>query len=100
MTVIDSRRLLERGICSPGRLRIIGALANPESTLLSKYQLERRTGIRSSSLNSDIKVLMELGWVLQTGESERRRLYTLNRRNELLEKVINFLSSAGYLQRI
>jgi len=86
------------GICSAGRLRIIAALANPDLKPLSKYQLERRTGIRSSSLASDLKKLQDIGWVVQIKEGERRILYTLNRENELLKKVILFLDSVSYLR--
>jgi DNA-binding HxlR family transcriptional regulator len=90
--------VIEIGICSAGRLRIIAALANPELKPLSKYQLEKKTGIRSSSLISDLRKLQEIGWVVQIKEGERRTLYTLNRENELLKKVLLFLDSVSYLR--
>ncbi|MEM3803527.1 MAG: hypothetical protein QXX17_03860 [Conexivisphaerales archaeon] len=95
---MNQSRIIEKGICSPGRLRIIASLANPDGRPLSKYQLERRTGIRSSSLSSDLRKLQEIGWVLQIIESDRRILFTLNKENELLKRVLLFLDSVGYLR--
>jgi hypothetical protein len=40
--LINQSKVIEIGICSAGRLRIIASLANPESKPLSKYQLEKR----------------------------------------------------------
>lgn len=96
--MINQNKVIEIGICSAGRLRIIAVLANPELKPLSKYQLEKKTGIRSSSLESDLRRLQEIGWVVQIKESERRTLYTLNRENSLLKKVLLFLDSVSYLR--
>lgn len=91
-------KIIETGICSAGRLRIIAALANPEGKALSKYQLERRTGIRSSSLSSDLRKLQEIGWVMQIKEGERRTLYTINKDDQILTKLLIFLDSVGYMR--
>lgn len=98
MMAEDVKKRLEMGICSPGRLRIIAYLANPEKKPLSKYQLEKMTGVRSRSLNSDLSVLMQLNWVKELKISERRKLFTLNSNDELLRKLLIFLDGAGYLQ--
>ena len=81
-----------------GRLRIIAALADPDSAPLTKYQLERRTGLRSRSLSSDIRALMDLGWVVEVNQSERRRLYELSTRDATVSKLLDFLGAVGYIR--
>ena len=92
----EVRRELEQGIGSRGRLRIIAALASRREEALSRYVLEKKTGIRSNFLDSDLKALLEIGWVEEVRESERLRKYRLNLGNETLLKVLEFLWSVGY----
>ncbi len=89
---------IEKGLASKGRLRIIAALAAEDHRSFSRYMLERRTGIRSNFLDSDLMSLVEVGWVTEHREAPAIKRYTLNRENEVLAKVLNFLRDVGYTQ--
>ncbi|MDG6935138.1 MAG: hypothetical protein JRN68_10655 [Nitrososphaerota archaeon] len=95
----EGKKKLERAIGTVGRLRILAVLADPNRTPMSKYQLEKMTGLRSASLASDLNALMEVGWVVEVGKSERRHLYTLSENDDILNRLIGFLESAGYVKR-
>lgn len=90
----EIQRALEKGLGSRGRLRIIIALArNPEG--LSKYMLERLTGIRSKSLSADLSILMDLGWIRE--ESDHVKKYYLRFENEIVKRLLGFLKEVDVL---
>lgn len=82
------------GLGSKGRLRIIITLAkNPEG--LSKYMLERLTGIRSKSLSADLSALLNLGWVRE--ESNHIKKYYLCLESKMVKHLLEFLREVGAL---
>ncbi|MDG6939815.1 MAG: hypothetical protein JRN39_05370 [Nitrososphaerota archaeon] len=90
---------LEEALCSKGRLRIIRELAVSQDGPLSKYMLERRTGIRSSDLRADLNKLVRIGWVREASGSGRLTRYVLDVEDEALAKTLAFLRGVGYLDR-
>lgn len=86
--------MLERGLGSKGKLRIIISLSkNPEG--LSKYMLERLTGIRGNSLSKDISTLLELKWICE--ETNHIRKYRLCFENNIIKCLLEFFREVGAL---
>ncbi|MGC8661971.1 MAG: hypothetical protein ACP5TZ_05680 [Nitrososphaeria archaeon] len=84
----------ETGLSSRGRLRIIRELelaGNP----LSVYMLEKRTGVRSRALHSDINALVTINWVKAL--PGRITKYELNHENNGLRAVVRTLYEINYI---
>jgi DNA-binding HxlR family transcriptional regulator len=86
-------RMIEKGIGSKGRLRILQCLTADPRQSLSRYMLERKTGIRSNFLDADLRALMELGWVIEHQGQIRR--YSLNPNSDVAGRVVHFLESVS-----
>ncbi len=90
----EIQKILEKGLGSKGRIRIIITLAkNPEG--LSKYMLEKLTGIRSKSLSTDLLTLIDLGWVRE--ETDHIKKYFLCFENEITKHLLEFLREIDIL---
>ena len=90
----EIQKVLERGLGSKGRLRIIITLAK-NSEGLSKYMLERLTGIRSKPLSADLSILLNLGWVRE--ETDHVKKYYLCFENDIVKHLLEFLKKADVL---
>jgi len=89
----EIREVLEKGIGSKGKLRILITLA--ENPGLSKYMLERITGIRSKTLNSNLYTLIELNWVRE--ETNHVKRYYLNLENDIAALLLKFFRDSNVI---
>jgi DNA-binding transcriptional ArsR family regulator len=89
------RERIERGLGSKGKLRIIRELAKRPEILLTKYALERKTGLKPVDVRADLKSLLEIGWVIE--HRYRITKYQLNLEDGILKEMIECLRKIGYL---
>jgi DNA-binding transcriptional ArsR family regulator len=93
--VEDIQRMVEEGLGSPGRLRILHVLASGEEQSQTKYGLERRTGLKPIDVRKHLKVLMETGWVKE--HDFNPPVYTVNLDNPKAKLLVDFFEKIGYL---
>ena len=91
----DAQKMVEEGLGSVGRLRILRALASGETTSETKYSLERITSLKPVDVRKHLKVLIDTGWVKE--HKYNPPVYTLNSDNPKTKFLIDFFKKIGYL---
>ena len=91
----ELRKKIEEGLGSKGKLRIIRELAKNPEDLLTKYFLEKKTGIKPVDVRANLKSLIELNWVIE--HKFRIKKYQLNMENEIIKETIGYMRRIGYL---
>ncbi|MCP8318841.1 MAG: hypothetical protein L6N95_03325 [Candidatus Methylarchaceae archaeon HK01B] len=89
------RKKIETGLGSKGKLRILKELAKNPGRLLTKYALERKTGLKPIDVRANLKSLIEIGWVIE--HRYRITKYQLNMEDEIVQDTIEYMRKAGYL---
>ena len=96
--VFENREIhkrIEKGLGSKGKLRIIRELAKRPDSLLTKYALEKKTGIKPVDVRANLKSLVEIGWVVE--HSYRIKKYQLNMEDEIVKETIDYMRKIKYL---
>jgi len=91
----ETRRRVEDGLGSAGRLRILRILASNESPSQTKYGLEKLTGLSPVYVRKHLNVLMKTGWVKELNYSPP--VYTLDLDNLSVKALVDFFRKIGYL---
>jgi DNA-binding transcriptional ArsR family regulator len=91
----DVQKVVEKGLGSIGRLRILRVLASGKVVSQTKYSLERKTGLKPIAVRKHLKILMETGWVKE--HDYNPRVYTLNPDNPKTKVLVDFFKSVGYI---
>ena len=90
----DIQRLVEEGLGSPSRLRILRILSSGEEASQTKYGLERKTGLKPVDVRKHLKILVEAGWVKEHDYDPP--VYTLNLDNPKVLSLVDFFKKIGY----
>jgi len=88
------QRLVEEGLGSPSRLRILRILSSGEEASQTKYGLERKTGLKAVDVRKHLKILVETGWVKEHDYDPP--VYTLNLDNPKVLSLVDFFKKIGY----
>jgi DNA-binding HxlR family transcriptional regulator len=91
---LNTNKIIEEGIGNKLNIRIIKALANGE---LSKYSIEKKTGIRSRNLNKKLKKLKDLE-IINEYKYNGIKKYSLNYKNNIIKKFLEFLIEVKYIE--
>jgi DNA-binding transcriptional ArsR family regulator len=89
----EIRKKIEKGLGSKGRLRILRELA--KRSTMTKYALERKTGLSSICVRADLRSLVEIGWVREF--PYRIRKYQINMDDKIVKETIDYFRRVGYL---
>ncbi|MEO9319320.1 MAG: hypothetical protein ABI361_01470 [Nitrososphaera sp.] len=92
----DKKNVLEQGIGSVGKLKILRALAE-DRKLATIYSLHKKTRLKRDDIKSNLDDLIEIGWVKQNKLANV--VYGLNRDDLTLQLVLQLFSQAGYLDQ-
>lgn len=90
----SSKEIIETGLGTIGKVRIIKALAE-ESKLVTVYVLHKKTHLKRKDLKNNLDDLVRIGWVTQTKYASV--VYALNRQNKYVSRLVEFFSDAGYI---
>jgi len=60
---MDVWKEVETGLGSVGKIRILRTMLEKPGEVYTKYGLERATGLKPVDVRSDLKALIEIGWV-------------------------------------
>ena len=89
------QKIVEKGLGSIGRLRILRALASGKVVSQTRYSLERKTGLKPIAVRKHLKILIETGWIKE--HDYNPRVYTLNPDNPKAKFLMDFFKSTGYI---
>ena len=90
----DAREVIETGLGSIGKVKIIRALAE-ESKMATVYVLHKKTGLKRDDIKNNLDDLMRIGWVRQAKYASV--VYGLNSDNEYVSRLVQFFRETGYV---
>ncbi|MEM1581001.1 MAG: hypothetical protein QXK89_00610 [Candidatus Bathyarchaeia archaeon] len=79
---------LELGLGGGRKFRILVCLALNPNKAFTKYALTKATGLRTPSIEKQLKTLMELGWVKEN--EFKPKTYQINPENEVVIALLDF----------
>jgi DNA-binding transcriptional ArsR family regulator len=91
---MSSREIIETGLGSIGKVKIIRALAE-ENKLATIYVLHKRTHLKREDIKNNLDDLVRIGWVIQSKYANV--MYGINRENRYISRLIEFFSDVGYI---
>ena len=90
----DSKTIIENGIGTIGKIKIIKALAD-ENKMVTIYVLHKRTGLKREDIKRNLKDLLSIEWVKE--KRMANTMYRLNRDNEYVNTILGFFANVGYI---
>ena len=90
----DSKTIIENGIGTIGKIKIIKALAE-ENRMVTIYVLHKRTGLKREDIKRNLKDLLSIEWVKE--KRMANTMYRLNRDNEYVNAILGFFANVGYI---
>lgn len=91
----DPREIMETGLGSIGKVKIIRALAE-EGKLATIYVLHKRTGLKREDIRGNLDDLVRIGWVRQARYANV--VYGINPENEYVARLVQLFRETGYVQ--
>jgi Fic family protein len=89
--------IVEEGLGSIGKIKILRALAE-EKKLLTVYGLHKKTHLKREDIKRNLADLVKIEWVVEQKISNS--LYSLNRENIYVQKLVLFFYEIGYIENI
>ena len=90
----DSKTIIENGIGTIGKIKIIKALAE-ENKMVTIYVLHKRTGLKREDIKRNLKDLLSIEWVKE--KRMANTMYRLNRDNDFVYAILGFFAYVGYI---
>ena len=91
---MSSKQIIEIGLGSIGKIKIIKALAE-ENKLATVYVLHKKTHLKREDIKNNISDLVKIGWVTQSKYANM--MYGINRDNKYVSELIEFFNDVGYM---
>lgn len=91
---MSSKQIIEIGLGSIGKIKIIKALAE-ENKLATLYVLHKKTHLKREDIKNNISDLVKIGWVTQSKYANM--MYGINRENKYVSELIEFFNDVGYV---
>ena len=90
----DSKTIIENGIGTIGKIKIIKALAE-ENKMVTIYVLHKRTGLKREDIKRNLKDLRSIDWIKE--KKMVNTMYLLNKDNEYVNAILGFFAHVGYI---
>ena len=91
---MNSKEIMEIGLGSIGKIKIIRALAE-ENKLTTIYLLHKKTHLKREDIRTNINDLVKIGWVSQSKYANI--MYTINKENKYIKELIKYFNEVGYI---
>ena len=91
---MSSKQIIETGLGSIGKIKIIKALAE-ENKLATLYVLHKKTHLKREDIKNNIGDLLKIGWITQSKYANI--MYGINRDNTYVSELIEFFKNVGYI---
>jgi DNA-binding transcriptional ArsR family regulator len=89
--------IVEEGLGSIGKIKILRALAE-EKKLLTVYRLHKKTHLKREDIKRNVAELVKIEWVVEQKISNS--LYSINRENKYVQRLVLFFYEIGYIDNI
>jgi hypothetical protein len=89
--------IVEEGLGSIGKIKILRALAE-EKRLLTVYGLHKKTHLKREDIKRNLAELVKIEWVIEQKISNS--LYSINRENKYMQRLVLFFYEIGYIDNI
>ena len=90
----DSKTIIENGIGTIGKIKIIKALAE-ENKMVTIYVLHKRTGLKREDIKRNLKDLRSIDWIKE--KKMANTMYHLNKDNEYVNAILGFFANVDYI---
>ncbi len=77
---------LELGLGGGSKFRVVRELLSKPNEAFTKYALVKATGLRTPSVESQLKTLLKLGWVKEYAFTPKT--YQVNLENEVVQQLL------------
>ena len=91
---MSSKQIIEIGLGSIGKIKIIKALAE-ENKLATVCVLHKKTHLKREDIKNNISDLVKIGWVTQSKYANM--MYGINRDNKYVSELLEFFNNVGYM---
>ena len=95
---LDEKRaveVVETGIGSMGRIKILRLLVMSRGEALTKYAIESRSGLRHKDIVNNLEILVKIDWVEQLPSKPKK--YRINPNDQIVEGLLEFFYKVGYV---
>lgn len=89
--------IVEQGLGSIGKIKILRALAE-ERKLLTVYGLHKKTHLKREDIKRNLAELIKIEWVIE--QKINNSLYSINRENKYMQRLVLFFYEIGYIDNI
>jgi hypothetical protein len=91
---MSSKEIIEIGLGSIGKIKIIRALSEAEK-MATIYALHKRTNLKREDIKRNLSDLIKIGWVRETKLANV--MYSANKENEYVNHLTSFFRAVGYI---
>jgi Fic family protein len=89
--------IVEQGLGSIGKIKILRALSE-EKKLVTIYTLHKKTHLKREDIKRNLAELVKIEWVIE--QKVGNTVYSLNRKNNFVQKLVLFFYDIGYINNI
>lgn len=89
--------IVEQGLGSIGKIKILRALSE-EKKLMTIYSLHKKTHLKREDIKRNLGELVKIEWVKE--QRMGNSVYSINRENKYVEKLVLFFYDIGYINNI
>jgi superfamily I DNA and/or RNA helicase len=95
--VYNIKDIVEEGLGSIGKIKILRALSE-EKKLVTIYALHKKTHLKREDIKRNLAELVKIEWVLE--QKIGNSVYTINRENNYVQKLVLFFYDIGYINNL
>lgn len=95
--VYHIKDIVEQGLGSIGKIKILRALSE-EKKLMTIYALHKKTHLKREDIKRNLAELVKIEWVKE--QKIGNSVYSINRENKYVEKLVLFFYDIGYINNI
>jgi len=89
--------IVENGLGSIGKIKILRALSE-EKKLVTVYFLHKKTHLKREDIKRNLADLIKIDWVKE--QKIGNSVYTINRQNNYIQKLVLFFYEIGYITNL
>lgn len=89
--------IVEQGLGSIGKIKILRALSE-EKKLVTIYTLHKKTHLKREDIKRNLAELVKIEWVKE--QKMGNNVYSINRENKYVQKLVLFFYDIGYINNL
>jgi hypothetical protein len=87
---------LELGLGGGSKFRVVRELLQKPNEVFTKYALVKATGLRTPSVESQLKALLKLGWIKEYAFTPKT--YQVNLKNEVVQQLFEVFQKIRHVK--